>query len=325
MIIGPIRFRGRYGYLDEAGRVRVPFVFEGLGSFSQGLAWFLRNNKVGFINECNEEVIPPTFDRGRRLIITSDFHSGLAAVCLGSHEGYVDRKGEMQIPFRYGSCSRFVGEIAIVCSKSSEFSIINQEGEILSDLPFHDVAESPYETDIVKVYPRLNGVVAPTFVNRYGKVIAGPFHELEEIYSFSPGFPFYAAAHSRLTGLVGFLGRDWSDAIPFKFKGAKDFSQGIAAACSQEYLWGYIDPAGDWVIEPEYTDAHSFHGGTASVRLGRGRVEKWLVINRQNQQISPTFYEGIWDFENGYRLVSVGKSVMLIDPGCNVIWSAEET
>lgn len=321
MLIGPISCTEGFGYIDDTGRIRIPFVYEELGSFSEGLAWFLQNNKVGFINEYNEVVIPPTYDRGGGLIITSNFHSGLAPVRLGNKEGYINIRGDMQIPCQFERCSQFAGNTAIVCTHEGRFSTINKNGEIVCHLPFNDVAEDPYEDDIIKAYLRIGEIIAPTFINRYGKIIGGPFQDLEEVYSFSPSPPYYAMGRSRLNGLTGFLDRQWRTTLPFQYGNSTGFAEGLAGASTPDHQWGYIDIHGNWSIKPEYSTAHHFRMGTASVKKGKGKMSRWHIIDAHNQTISSEVYEGVDDYDGGFRCVWSKGLLMVIDVNCNTIWS----
>ncbi len=322
MLVGPISHKGGSGYIDDEGGVRIPFEFEELGSFSEGVAWFVREGKIGFIDEVGEIVIPAVFDRGNRLMVNSDFHSGLAVAQSGSKHGYINRSGSFAIPCRFQTCSRFVSDIALAQDELG-FAVMHLSGQCICRLSFSDVAEAPYEPDLIKVYPRIEGTSVPAFVNRYGTIVAGPFTCFQEVFAFSSSAPSYAVARCRKSGLTGFIDRDWKVQIPFRYGNAGDFNEGLAAACTRDYLWGYIDPAGEWVIQPGFADARNFYKGTAAVKRGRGKAGKWLIIDRSSQAISPGVYDDVLDYGDGFRCVLVGKSTMVVDPNCRSIWSAD--
>lgn len=323
MLIGPIVYKGLSGYIDERGEVSIPFEFDELGSFSEGVAAFARNSKVGFVNESAQIAIRPIFDRGPNLALTSCFRSGLAAVQIGSRMGYINRSGAVAIPFQFHTCSDFVREIALVQSESG-YAVIHLSGSYLCDVPFMDVAEAPYEEDLIKVYPRVDGTPAPAFINRHGRIIAGPFPTFQEIHAFSSSAPNYAVAQSRESGLVGFINRDWSTQIPCSFANAAGFHEGLAAACTRDYTWGYIGPDGYWRIKPRFSDVHSFCNGTAAVKCGRGKSGKWAIIDMDGETISRELYDAAVDFDKGMRCVTIGRTTMVIDRYCNKIWQAHE-
>jgi hypothetical protein len=51
-----------------------------------------------------------------------------------------------------------------------------------------------------------------------------------------------------------------------QFDYAADFSEGLAAV-QQDGRYGYIDTAGNWVVEPTYTNAGRFSEGFARVQM----------------------------------------------------------
>ena len=70
---------------------------------------------------------------------------------------------------------------------------------------------------------------------------------------------------------TGFIDAAGSYAIPPRFDGAGDFSEGMASVLMIRpggNGFGYIDKSGAIVIEPRYSEAGDFHGGLAKVRRG---------------------------------------------------------
>ncbi len=75
-----------YGYIDMQGKTFIPFKYKFASSFKDGLAKVVDNKtqKVGFINMADELVIPFNYDRA------SDFENGLARV---DSKGYINSEG----------------------------------------------------------------------------------------------------------------------------------------------------------------------------------------------------------------------------------------
>lgn len=48
----------------------------------------------------------------------------------------------------------------------------------------------------------------------------------------------------------------------------ESFSEGLAAACDDSYLYGFKNKAGDWVIPPRWERVGPFSGGLALVCEG---------------------------------------------------------
>ena len=67
----------------------IPFIYDGTGLFSDGLAWVEQNSKCGFINTLGEVVIPVIYDD------VTHFSEGLAKVKLNGIWSIINTKEEM--------------------------------------------------------------------------------------------------------------------------------------------------------------------------------------------------------------------------------------
>jgi tetratricopeptide (TPR) repeat protein len=67
--------------------------------------------------------------------------------------------------------------------------------------------------------------------------------------------------------LVGYVDGTGKVKIPFKFKDAREFAEGLAPATLDAKKWGYISEAGDFVIAPVFQRAFRFDGGRALVYI----------------------------------------------------------
>ena len=66
----------------------------------------------------------------------------------------------------------------------------------------------------------------------------------------------------------GYIDKTGQIIIPFKFDGAHDFSEGLAAVNIEEKT-GYIDKTGKFVIQPRFISGFSFSEGLAVVLIRR--------------------------------------------------------
>jgi hypothetical protein len=74
------------GYIDNTGRLIIPFTFDSAGEFSEGLAAVSIKEKTGYIDETGKIVISPQFISG------APFSSGMALVVIREFEnGYLHR------------------------------------------------------------------------------------------------------------------------------------------------------------------------------------------------------------------------------------------
>ncbi len=78
---------GKWGAINKEGRTIIPFDYDVLKVFTEGVASFSKNGKYGFIDIHGKEVIQAQFDD------TSIFKNGLAAVRQGNSAYIIDMKG----------------------------------------------------------------------------------------------------------------------------------------------------------------------------------------------------------------------------------------
>lgn len=78
---------GKWGAVNKEGKTILPFQYEELRVFTDGVAAFSKNGKFGFIDIHGNEVINPQFDD------TSGFLKGLAVVRQGNTAYIIDKQG----------------------------------------------------------------------------------------------------------------------------------------------------------------------------------------------------------------------------------------
>ena len=84
-------------YIDKKERVVIPYKFEGIGNFREGLACVRQNGKYGFVDKKGNEVVPCKYDWA------NDYSEGLASVKLNGKYGYIDKTGQLIISCKYDS------------------------------------------------------------------------------------------------------------------------------------------------------------------------------------------------------------------------------
>ena len=103
-------------------------------------------------------------------------------------------------------------------------------------------------------------------------------------------------------GRYGYLDRTGEIAISPIYAEASDFSEGLAAAAIRNGAtleWGFINPDGEWVITPTFSNKPGdFHEGLAVVKKKNG---KYVYIDKTRTAVSPE-YDFADQFFGGYAM-----------------------
>lgn len=122
---------GKFGFIDRAGNVVVPFEFESIGGgFCEELASVKKKGKWGFIDRGNNEVISCEWDEA------ICFSEERAAVKRDGLWGMINPSGEVVIPFLFDDVYEHPNGIAIV-EIGKEYYFINRKGVLLGDANYY--------------------------------------------------------------------------------------------------------------------------------------------------------------------------------------------
>jgi hypothetical protein len=140
--IAPVVDDDGWAYINAKGKVVIrPFVVDnGPDYFSEGLARFRREGKLGFFNERGRVVIPPKYD------FAAPFSEGFAAFCAGCKEepagehhivkggkwGFINRKGEIVIPPKFDEVEVYQGGRARA-KWDGQWRSIDKRGRVMAD------------------------------------------------------------------------------------------------------------------------------------------------------------------------------------------------
>jgi hypothetical protein len=86
---------GKWGFIDNLGKTKIPFKYDEAGFFNEGLVNVKLGGKYGFLNKTGATAIPFKFEDA------SGFSDGLAYVVLGGKVGFINKTGAFVVPAKY--------------------------------------------------------------------------------------------------------------------------------------------------------------------------------------------------------------------------------
>lgn len=90
-----IKRTGKYGFIDDLGRLRIANRYEDIKPFSEGLAAIKIRNKWGFINRDEKIIIQPAYED------VAPFSTGYSIIKQKGLFGYMNNEGGIVLPVRY--------------------------------------------------------------------------------------------------------------------------------------------------------------------------------------------------------------------------------
>lgn len=113
--------------------------FEAVGIFSEGLAPVKKNGKWGFINENGVIVISPQFNK-----VDCFRANGLCAVTQNGKSGFIDKSGKEIIPIIYPDVNQQMRDDNVIVKNNGKWAFFNSKGKQLTDFVYDDVFRTDY-------------------------------------------------------------------------------------------------------------------------------------------------------------------------------------
>jgi len=364
---------GRYGYLDTSGKYAIPPQFADCGKFSDGLAAAAVNLtdaeriallakvqpfRCGFIDKSGKEIIKSEYFAARH------FSEGLAAVQDGMNWGFVNEQGSSVIPAQYEAAHSFSEGLAAVL-QNDKWGFIDKTGKIVIEpkfaaydwqkdktppMDFSDSLAAVAFEDYCCRYVTRDGAVAFTLPVQ---IRSCPHPDTKE---FVQGL---APILDSETFTWGYINRSGKYQMQPTLESASTFSEGLAAVKLypehkhigniSEYRRpaydknrfpekvGFINAAGDVVIQPIFDKAESFRNGLAPVALetqeegqsqreglpmagtvsqeppGPRQLVKWGFVDKSGKLVVKTSFDEVKHFSEDCAAVMIGTKWGYID------------
>lgn len=279
---------GKYGYINESGRLVIPMTFKKAYPFAEnGLAFVVCENGLGgYINKEGKFVINPIYETG------SLFRFGLAAVSSNGEYIYIYKNGSKAInhTFKYATALSHCG-LAKVVGFDGQHSLMDTASlEVLKLKPGSTLEAFKDGTRVTK-FSR-NGKEA--LISAAGEIITG-YYEKIIIYPYSRLHPFLR------NGLWGYLDNRGKEVIPNIYKEASWFEEfkqyDVAAVKSYHPLAEnnvvnlYINKK-DEIIDSDEIEASKQHLHEKFSKVNRFHAQRALAVIKETNEKEKTYIQG---------------------------------
>ncbi|MBS1491640.1 MAG: WG repeat-containing protein [Bacteroidetes bacterium] len=133
---------GRFGFIDENGKLRIANRYDSIDEFHEGLAAVKLIGKWGFVNTEDRIAVNPNYDEPAR------FYNGVAIVSHNQKKGVINRDGKIILPFRYERIERKLNNKMVIVADEKK-GLANVTGEVLIEPRFDFLQEVGNGTIIV--------------------------------------------------------------------------------------------------------------------------------------------------------------------------------
>lgn len=226
-----IRHMGRWLFIDKTGKeiITLPENYRYVESFSEGLSAVRMNgsgmydSKTAYIDKTGEIVIP------FKDYWSSEFKDGMAMVMANNRKrGYIDKTGKQVIPSKYYEAKDFSdGLAAVQVSNVGNWGYIDKTGKEVVSLKYKKAESFSEGLAAVKILDDKDGKFKWGYIDKSGKEVITPAYE-DVLYggfenNFSEGL-----AMVKSKGKFGYINKSGKVVIPIKYDSAYRFNEGVA-------------------------------------------------------------------------------------------------
>lgn len=263
--------------------------------------------KSGYLDADGRIVLEPQFDYAR------SFEGDRAAVRIDGKHGFINRKGELVLDAIYDTIYVWGYKHGIVPVEfNGKWGCIDEDGNFVVEPIYDKIDWTEDENGPGYFEPKVDykdAVLLVTsneklgLVDRSGKVLCPP--RFDSISKFADGIAFVTSqGFKALIDTYGVLQTE------LRFHDVKRFTQGLACVATMgddgATLWGYIDRAGNFAIEPSFSQAEPFAEGLAAVRQSGSNL--WGFITPDGEFAIEPKYESADSFNSGRARVGFGTT-----------------
>lgn len=156
---------GKWGFIDENGKLVIDYQYDFAGSFVDGLAGVVKDGNIGYINKNNEFVIEAKYPYKDNTAVR-DYSCGLVRGYDTDKNTFFDTEGKKVFSVEYNSVTSFVEDRA-ECEKNNKYGFIDKNGKEVIDCKYAHVFD--FSNGLAKVYS--DEYVNFEFIDKNGKTI----------------------------------------------------------------------------------------------------------------------------------------------------------
>lgn len=116
---------GRWGFVDDQGRLRISNRYDAAGPFIEGMAPIMLRGKWGFIDKNETIRVQPYYDA------VMPFAAGASIVSQGGQYGLLDKQGKEVLELIWKSVYRLNTGNYIMQDKDNRFGLVNEDGSFI--------------------------------------------------------------------------------------------------------------------------------------------------------------------------------------------------
>lgn len=289
-IVVPVRYQGKFGFIDRTGNWFIEPQFDSVSNFWNGYASVFKDNKEGIINTSGEQIIDCNYD------FIGHFENELALVLINDSVNYINTQGDLISTTNFFDGEDFSeGLAAIKIEEKGKWGYINTEGEIQIDpafdygLEFKDGMASVDQGDF------------ELQIDKYGNIL-----DTIEFEYRRRRFPIIGSANNFTLGKLNSRG---DTIMEMKYR-SFGYPQGELMWFFTGERYGLADTTGAILIEPIYEQLWYF----ADNDLAPAKLHNSFgFIDRQGIVKIPFEYQETNGFKHGLAAVKVDGNWGFID------------
>ena len=254
---------GKCGVVNNKGLIIVPFKWDNIAYFSQGLAAVQMGGKCGYININGDVVIPIEYDETRNFI-----EAGFASVKKEGKWGIIDMKNNVIVPFEYDAaltssneeeCDNVPSKQFFLVSRDSVWSIIDVNGNSVCSIEGEYRSAWLYCNTIIQLTD--NDGMCRFYRLDIGDFISGYYEGNSRLGKYNGTFYIRACTEQYDEYEEGFVSYDYLidideniiiESDEYNVTETPRLNSGLIRV-SQGDLYGVIDINGNLILPCEYT------------------------------------------------------------------------